>query len=240
MSTPLASTDAQPNFDVVEVDTDGTTGVLPATTEEALEDALPLEEEDLEGDVVIYAATPSTVRNWKRPALLLALVSLLVIAISVGVSNRNSNANKGNVAAVQQQQAKVPPPPKGPKKEAAADGIVEAPKAAPVKPAKPPKKADNLPLITPVGEEAASSIVEAPKAAPVKPAKPPKKQAEQFITPYPTDEGTTAVSTEVTAPPTVYPTDEGTTTVSTEVTAPPTVANRPAGSSVIESPTWRG
>mmetsp|Transcript_7509 Transcript_7509/g.12599 ORF Transcript_7509/g.12599 Transcript_7509/m.12599 type:complete len:131 (-) Transcript_7509:313-705(-) len=106
------------------------------------------------------------------------------------------------------------------KKEAAADGIVEAPKAAPVKPAKPPKKADNLPLITPVGEEAASSIVEAPKAAPVKPAKPPKKQAEQFITPYPTDEGTT--------------------TVSTEVTAPPTVANRPAGSSVIESPTWRG
>ena len=186
MSTPLASTDAQPNIDVVQVDTDGTTGVLPATTEEALEaDALPLAEEDLEGDVVIYAATPSTGRNWKRPALLLALVSLLVIAISVGVSTRNKN-NKGNVAAVQQQQAKQPLPPKGPKKEAAA----------------------------------ADGIVEAPKAAPVKPAKPPKKQAEQFITPYPTDEGTT--------------------TVSTEVTAPPTVANRPAGSSVIESPTWRG
>mmetsp|Transcript_17457 Transcript_17457/g.22313 ORF Transcript_17457/g.22313 Transcript_17457/m.22313 type:complete len:185 (+) Transcript_17457:88-642(+) len=184
MSTPLASTDAQPNIDVVQVDTDGTTGVLPTTTEEALEE-LPLAE-DLEGDVVIYATTPSsTVRNWKRPALLLALVSLLVIAISVGVSNRN-NANKGNVAAVQQQQAKKPLPPKGPKKEeAAADGIVEA-----------------------------------PKVAPVKPAKPPKKQAEQFITPYPTDEGTT--------------------TVSTEVTAPPTVANRPVGSSVIESPTWRG
>eukprot|EP00985_Skeletonema_marinoi_P025695 scaffold19122_cov162-Skeletonema_marinoi.AAC.4 len=187
MSTPLASTDAQPNIDVVQVDTDGTTGVLPTTTEEALEaDALPLAEEDLEGDVVIYATTPSsTGRNWKRPALLLALVSLLVIAISVGVSNRN-NANKGSIAVVQQQQAKKPLPPKGPKKEeAAADGIVEA-----------------------------------PKAAPVKPAKPPKKQAEQFITPYPTDEGTT--------------------TVSTEVTAPPTVANRPVGSSVIESPTWRG
>jgi len=188
MSTPLASTDALPNIDVVQVDTDGTTGVLPTTTEEALEaDALPLAEEDLEGDVVIYATTPSsTGRNWKRPALLLALVSLLVIAISVGVSNRN-NANKGSIASVQQQQQakKQPLPPKGPKKEeAAADGIVEA-----------------------------------PKAAPVKPAKPPKKQAEQFITPYPTDEGTT--------------------TVSTEVTAPPTVANRPAGSSVIESPTWR-
>mmetsp|Transcript_14383 Transcript_14383/g.21291 ORF Transcript_14383/g.21291 Transcript_14383/m.21291 type:complete len:218 (+) Transcript_14383:74-727(+) len=217
MSTPLASTDAQPNIDVLEVDTDGTTGVLPATTEEALEaDALPLAEEDLEGDVVIYATTPSTGRNWKRPAFLLALVSLLVIAISVGVSNRNKN-NKGNVAAVQTQQVKQPLPPKGPKKEAAA----------------------------------ADGIVEAPKAAPVKPAKPPKKQEEQFITPYPTDEGMTAVSTEVTAPPTVastevtapptvYPTDEGTTTVSTEVTAPPTVANRPAGSSVIESPTWRG
>ena len=118
------TTDPENNTIAVdEVDTAGDqSGVLSATTEQAL-DELPLAaaaSEDLESDIVLRSSI-STPNRWKRPALLLALVALLAIAISFGVSNNRANAtNKGNTVLVQQV-----------KKEQSAPAPAPVPKAAP-------------------------------------------------------------------------------------------------------------
>lgn len=142
------------------------------------------------------ASSPTRLnRNHKRAALLAALLVALVaiIGISVGASNNNNAANKPSTASIQKQEMKQQPgqPMKGEvKKESKVVGIAEV-------------------------------KAEAPKAAPIKidaaVKQPAPKKDVNVATPFPTEEGTF--------------------TVSTEVSAPPTVGNR---ENVIESPTWRG
>jgi len=122
--------------------------------------------------------------NQKRSALLLALLVALAAIIGISVGASNNAARNKGSTAPIQKQDLKQQPMKGQQK----------PKQQPA-PKDEPKE---------VGE------AEAPKAAPVK----PPKKAANVATPYPTEEGTF--------------------TVSTEVSAPPTVGNR------IESPTWRG
>lgn len=141
------------------------------------------------------SSSPTRYVNRKRSAVLVALLVALVaiIGISVGVSNNNNAArNKGSTVSIQKQDMKQQPPGKPMK------GQLKEPKVG------------------------IAEAVEAPMAAPVKTAvkQPAPKKVANVVTPFPTEEGTF--------------------TVSTEVSAPPTVGNRVTEEDVIESPTWRG
>lgn len=119
MST-LASTDANAEdaldyYSSVVTD-QGPSQILPSSLANANgDDTLPLAIDDddddtdtttdLESDVVIYAAPPSSsFRKYTKPAaLLLALLALLTIAIAVGVNKNNDNGADNALSSSQQQ-----------------------------------------------------------------------------------------------------------------------------------------
>lgn len=96
------------------------------------EDGFPLandeseEVSDLDSDVVIYSSsTLERRRKWTRPAMLLALLALLALAIALGVTSNNRGANTATIlSSSTKAKDKAPPAPKPaspPKKEGSDD-----------------------------------------------------------------------------------------------------------------------
>jgi hypothetical protein len=57
-------------------------------------------QDDLESDVIVYSTGPTaSSRRWTRPALLIAILAIIVVSIAVGVSSNRANAPNGQVSS---------------------------------------------------------------------------------------------------------------------------------------------